>query len=125
MLKIVDPKLYIAFEVHQHMDTDSSGKSSDCASVNVGAERLGPFTAWLRKHKRKGFLGEFSGGSGTVCLTAITNILIYLEQNKDVYVGWTYWAAGPNWGNYFTSLEPRGGADKPQMGALKAYLTVR
>ncbi len=124
LLKIVDPKQAVAFEVHQHMDDDSSGKSPTCTSETVGVERLRVFTEWLRKHGKKGFLGEFSGGSGAVCLSAITNVVIYLEQNKDVYVGWTYWAAGPAWGGYFTSLEPKGGADKPQMVALQAHLSV-
>jgi endoglucanase len=122
MLKIVDPKVNIAFEVHQHLDDDSSGKKTDCASATVGRDRLEPFTIWLRKHKKRGFLGEFGGGSGSICLSAIDDIVVYLELNKDVYLGWTYWAAGPKWGNYFTSLEPQGGADKPQMVSLKAHL---
>ncbi|WP_437615356.1 glycoside hydrolase family 5 protein [Sorangium sp. So ce834] len=124
LLKIADPKGYVAFEVHQHLDEDSSGKSPTCVSETVGVERLQGFTAWLRKHRKKGFLGEFSGGSGAVCLKAIANVAIYLEQNKDVYVGWTYWAAGPSWKSYFTSLEPRDGADTPQMISLQAHLSA-
>ncbi|WP_437310725.1 glycoside hydrolase family 5 protein [Sorangium sp. So ce388] len=124
LLKVADPKHHVAFEVHQHLDDDSSGKSPDCVSETVGVERLKVFTAWLRKHGKKGFLGEFGGGSGAICLKAIANVVVYLEQNNDVYVGWTYWAAGPSWKSYFTSLEPRGGADAPQMASLQAHLSV-
>ncbi|WP_437728133.1 glycoside hydrolase family 5 protein [Sorangium sp. So ce861] len=124
LLKITDPKGYVAFEVHQHLDEDSSGKSPTCVSETVGVERLQVFTEWLRKHRKKGFLGEFSGGPSAVCLKAIANVVVYLEQNKDVYVGWTYWAAGPSWKSYFTSLEPRDGADTPQMISLQAHLSV-
>ncbi|WP_437290929.1 glycoside hydrolase family 5 protein [Sorangium sp. So ce406] len=124
LLEIVDPKQAVAFEVHQHLDDGSSGKSPNCVSETVGVERLKGFTAWLRKHGKKGFLGEFSGGASAVCLKAIANVVIYLEQSKDVYVGWTYWAAGPSWKDYFTSLEPRDGADTPQMISLQAHLSA-
>ena len=40
-----------------------------------------------------------------------------LLKNKDVYLGWTWWAAGPWWGSYFTSLEP--GVGDQQMSALQ------
>src|SRR6185436_12762472 len=73
-------------------------------------------------NQRKGFLGEFGGGNNGTCLGAIDNIVDHLEANADVYIGWTYWAAGPWWGSYFTSLEPSGGADKAQMDALEPHL---
>jgi endoglucanase len=125
MLEIVDPAFNVVFEVHQHLDWDSSGKSSICKSETVGAERMEGFTRWLRDHGRRGFLGELSGGPSDVCLKAIANLLRHLEQNADVYLGWTYWAAGPAWKGYFTSIEPRAGEDAPQMVTLSAHLSSR
>lgn len=122
MLSIVDPSGYLAFEVHQHLDADSSGTSPTCAGADEGARRMKPFTDWLRAHRKKGFLGEFSAGGDPVCLQAIAGLLAHLEANKELYVGWTYWAAGPAWGDYFASIEPKGGKDKLQLVALSAHL---
>jgi len=49
-------------------------------------------------------------------------MLYHLEANADVYLGWTYWAGGPWWGSYYTSLEPTNGADRPQMTVLQKHL---
>ncbi len=122
MLSISDPGNNYAFEVHQYLDADSSGSGSSCVSNTIGSERMQPFTSWLRANGKKGFLGEFGGGSGQTCLNAMDNILDHLEANSDVYLGWTYWAAGPWWGDYFSSLEPNGGVDKPQMDTLEPHL---
>jgi endoglucanase len=48
-------------------------------------------------------------------------MVAYLENNGDVWRGWTYWAAGPWWGDS-NSLEPQNGRDKPQMDILERYL---
>lgn len=122
LLAIEDPRQFLAFEVHQHLDDDSSGKSPTCSSPDAGAQRMRSFTHWLRAHGKMGFLGEFSAGPGTVCARSLGNLLAHLEENKDVYVGWTYWAAGPSWGSYFASIEPRDGRDATQMVPLEAHL---
>ena len=72
MLKIRDPFNWYMFEVHQYMDSDSSGTSESCVSTTIGAERLQEFTAWLRQHNLKGFLGEFSAGE----ISSATRLLI-------------------------------------------------
>jgi endoglucanase len=122
LLAVDDPGHYLAFEVHQHLDEDSSGTSPRCAGPDVGPRRMKPFTDWLRAHRLKGFLGELSAGDGPECLEALGNLLAYVDENEDVYVGWTYWAAGPMWGDYFASIEPRRGQDRPQLGVLVAHL---
>jgi endoglucanase len=122
MLQIGDSANNFAFEVHQYLDADSSGTQEGCVSGTIGSERMQGFTNWLRANGRKGFLGEFGGGTSSVCLGAIDNIVSHLEANADVYLGWTYWAGGPRWGNYFTSLEPVNGVDRPQMTALQKHL---
>lgn len=122
LLAITDPKNNYAFEVHQYLDADASGTSPTCVSATIGSQSMQGFTRWLRAHGKKGFLGEFGGGANATCLSALDDILTHLEKNADVYLGWTYWAAGPWWGNYFTSLEPSGGKDAMQMGALLPHL---
>jgi endoglucanase len=122
MKGIVDPGKNFIFEVHQYLDSDGSGKSPDCVSTTIGVERLQNFTAWLKTNGYKALLGEFAGGNNATCNQAIKGMLEHMETNKDVWSGWTWWAAGPWWGNYIYSIEPSGNTDKPQMAVLQPYL---
>jgi endoglucanase len=121
MAYLTDAGNNYAFEVHQYMDADSSGTSDTCVSTTIGAERLASFTAWLRSEGKRGFLGELGGGDNPTCVAAVSGALSHLEQNADVYLGWTAWAAGPWWGTG-RSLEPNGSTDKAQMDGLEAHL---
>ncbi len=124
LLAIRDSGNNVAFEVHQYFDSNFSGVSNTCASTSAGAAQLGAFTQWLRTNGKKGFLGEFATGTSATCLTALENLLSYLDANSDVYLGWTWWAAGPWWGTAWTSLEPTStGADTPQMDVLERHLS--
>jgi len=127
MLTITDPANNFVFEVHQYLDSDYSGTHPTCVSNTVGSEQLAAFTAWARTNKYKALLGEFAGGANdTTCTAAIQDMLTYMNQNSDVYVGWTWWAAGPLWGTYMFSLEPGTSApiDKPQMAILQPFIKV-
>jgi endoglucanase len=121
MLGITDPGDNYAYEVHQYLDSDSSG-TNDCVSATIGSERMAKFSSWLRQNRKRAFLGEFGVSSSATCLAALDNLLNHLEQNSDLYLGWTYWAAGPWWGDYFMSIEPVDGVDRPQMGPLSMHL---
>lgn len=122
MGKVRDPLDNMVFEVHQYLDKDGSGTHAECVSPTIGAERLKRFTEWLRKHKRRAILAELGGGANATCEKAVVGALQHLEANADVWTGWAWWAGGPTWGNYFLSLEPDGGKDKPQMRWLESFL---
>lgn len=123
MLTITDPGNNYAFEVHQYLDSDFSGKTDQCVSETIGAENLVDFTAWLRQNGKRGFLGEFAGGSNDTCYSALDNMLSYIDSNADVWLGWTYWAAGPWWDKGDpTSIEPISGVDRPQMVPLSKHI---
>jgi endoglucanase len=122
MLDIIDPINNYAFEVHQYMDGDFSGTSDQCISRTIGAEKLVEFTEWLKENGKRGFLGEFGGGRNNTCYDGLDNMLSYIHSNTDVWLGWTYWAAGPWWGEYRFTLQPINGADRPQMVPLSKYL---
>jgi hypothetical protein len=51
-------------------------------------------------------------------------MLVYLNQNSDVWLGWAYWAAGPWWGNYRFSIEPSNGVDRPQTDVLQEAIPI-
>jgi endoglucanase len=124
MLTISDPINHFAFEVHQYLDADSSGTSGTCQSTTIGSQRLANFTAWCRANGRRSFLGEFGVSANASCLQALDDMLTYVEANADVWLGWTYWAAGPWWGNYMFSIEPNAGMDRPQMDGLEPHIPI-
>jgi endoglucanase len=134
MLSIVDPGNNFAFDVHQYLDDNSSGGSSQIVSPTIGQERLVQFTNWLEANNRRGFLGEFAVANsriGTLSTQigdeAIDNMLDYIEAHGDVWLGWTWWAAGPWWGNYMFTLEPTNlgqptQTDRPALAVLQPHL---
>ncbi len=125
MLSIQDPVDNIVFELHQYFDSDFSGLSPVCTPGH-GPAQLESVTSWLRTHGFRGFLGEFAGADNPACRTAIEDALGYLEANADVWLGWTWWAAGPEWGEYIFTLEPTDDfmIDRPQMQWLQPFLSL-
>jgi endoglucanase len=136
MLGIIDPGNNFAFDVHQYLDSDSSGTSSQIVSETIGRERLEAFTNWLRANNRRGFLGEFAVANSQIGDDveqigdeAIHTMLNYIKANEDVWLGWTWWAAGPWWGNYQFTLEPTNlgqpsQADRPALAVLQQHLAT-
>ncbi len=137
MLNIVDPSANFAFEVHQYMDDNCSGSSSGITNNDpmIGVKRLTSFTNWLKQHNLKGFLGEFAvansrigDGQDDVGDEVIENMLNYIEENSNVWIGWAWWAGGPWWGEYRFTLEPTNlgqldqGPDRPAMDVLQTFL---
>ncbi|MCL1499668.1 glycoside hydrolase family 5 protein [Xanthomonas nasturtii] len=120
LASIDDPLNRYAFEVHQYLDADSSGTNSTCVSATIGADRLRNFTAWLRTNHKRGFLAEFGTANNPVCNEALQGMLAHMETNADVWLGWTWWAAGSWWNiTYSYNVHPnKDGTDKPQMSIL-------
>lgn len=125
MLDIVDSGDNFAIEVHQYLDEDSSGRSPECVAPTIGSDRLAAFDEWLAEHRLRGFLGEFGAGQNDTCLAALDDMLDFIDTNDDRWIGWTYWAAGPWWGEYIFEVEPdaAGEFDDPQMDVLIEHLT--
>ncbi|RXZ32250.1 glycoside hydrolase family 5 protein [Sphingomonas desiccabilis] len=119
-----DPGGNFAFEMHQYLDSDSSGTHPGCGGPDTGVDRLRAATAWLRSVRARGFLAEFGAGSDARCLATLERMLAFLDRNGDVWSGWTYWAAGPWWpASYDYSVQPsRTGGERPQMRVLRQHL---
>ncbi|HMA91935.1 MAG TPA: glycoside hydrolase family 5 protein, partial [Polyangiaceae bacterium] len=94
---VVDPRNNYAFELHQYFDSDGSGTQDACVSATQGSEALRGATEWLRRLGKRAFLGEFGASAQPLCLSAVDDLLNYLEHNTDVWLGWTWWAGGPWW----------------------------
>ncbi|CAK5275868.1 unnamed protein product [Mycena citricolor] len=106
---ITDPNNNVAIEMHQYLDSDGSGTSSVCVSPTIGAERLQVASAWLKANNLKGFLGEIGAGNNTACISAVKGAMCAMQQAGGVWIGASWWAAGPWWGDYFMSIEPPSG----------------
>ncbi|KAJ6031302.1 Glycoside hydrolase superfamily [Penicillium herquei] len=118
MSNLTDTEDKIIYEMHQYLDSDSSGTSETCVSSTIGQERLESATQWLKDNNKKGFIGEFAGGVNSVCETAVEGMLSYMSENSDVWMGAEWWSAGPWWGTYMYSLEPTDGP------AYSTYLPI-
>jgi endoglucanase len=123
---VQDPNHNFAFEVHQYLDSDSSGTHQNVVSPTVGVDRLKEVTQWAESTGNRLFLGEFGVSQDATSLAALDGMLAYMDQHA-VWQGATYWAAGPWWGDYMFSIEPTGlgsgsVTDKPQMDVLEKYV---
>lgn len=88
-------------DMHQYLDSDSSGTSPTCVSSTIGAERLEQATAWLKANNLKGFLGEIGAGSNAPCISAVQGALCSMQQSG-AWIGALWWAGGPWWGDVHT-----------------------
>ena len=120
-----DPNNKLIFEAHVYFDEDASGSykrtyEEEKAYPNVGVDRVKPFVNWLKKNNKKGFVGEYGiPDNDERWFPILEKTLAYLKENG---VNGTYWAAGPRWGKYKLSVEPRDGVDRPQMPSLTKFL---
>ena len=129
MATFVDPGDNFAFEVHQYLDVDSSGKQGTCVA-GAGASRLAPFIDWAKSVPgRRGFLGEFAAGdpniTGQEQCRAELKALLDTVESSGVFIGWTAWGGGLWWEpSYIFRLEPKdlSGPDTGYMKMLAPYV---
>jgi endoglucanase len=122
-----DPAQNLVYEAHQYFDHNNSGSykrgyDEEGAYPTVGVERLQPFIKWLKENNARGFIGEFGvPDNDPRWLVVLDNTLAEMRKHN---LGGTYWAAGPWWGKYALSVEPRDGQDRPQMAVLEQYTGI-
>jgi endoglucanase len=128
MINVVDSANNCAYEVHQYLDSDSSGTHTTCVSATIGSERIMSFMTWLASNNKKGFLGEFGAGATAdtqaqdqTCATALDSMLSLIESRPDLWLGWSYWAGGPWWKNG-TSFSIADSATPWQLTLLASHL---
>lgn len=103
LLAITDPLDNFAFDMHLYFDNDTSGTHEECTLR--APSNIEPATLWLQENNYTAFLSEFGAGANPTCFETLNNTITYLEDSG-VFIGWTYWSAGPLWGEYFLSIEP-------------------
>lgn len=90
---IGDPLNNFAFDMHQYLDADSSGTNDPCTLNSY--TRLFSATTWLIMHGFKGHLGEFGWSTDPSCTNEGSALMNYLSANSHIWLGWTWWCAGP------------------------------
>lgn len=119
MAKFTDPADNYAFEFHQYLDDDFSGTKGNCSRAADAEKALKDVTAWLKTNGHRGMLGEFGAPKGEACLAGLKAMVDVVEENKDVWTGWTYWVAGDWWSESEPlNIQPTKAGDRPQLQAL-------
>jgi endoglucanase len=124
MLQFADPANNYAYEVHQYLDADFSGKSTECSRAPDAMKALDDMAGWLRQNGKRGYLGEFAASSDSACVAALGQMVKSVENSADVWLGWSYWAGGEWWpADEPLNIQPTEKGDKPQMLALSRFFS--
>ena len=123
MLGVVDPADNYAYEVHQYFDDDFSGTKNNCSRASDAIAAVTNFTSWLRANGARGYLGEFGVPAEPSCIEALEDMVSVVETNRDVWIGWAYWAGGDWWPETEElNIQPTAAGDRPQLNGLVAAL---
>lgn len=121
--KFRDPANNFAFEVHQYFDDDFSGTKGNCSRAADAVQAVESFTDWLKSTGNRGMLGEFGVPTDQACVAGLKAMVDVVERNKDVWTGWTYWAAGDWWSpDEPLNIQPTRAGDRPQLQGLMPAL---
>ncbi len=121
--RVVDPLDHMILEVHQYFDGDSSGTKDEVVSPTIGSERVAGFVDWCRANGYRALLGEFGLPRSPEGQATLADLMASMERDRDVWIGWTWWAAGSWWPeDYVFLLQPKPG-EKPQMSWLLPHLS--
>ena len=121
MLGIEDPADNHAYEVHQYLNGDFSGKTETCERADDAVKALERFTDWLKRNGKRGFLGEFGGSADRACLDGLARMAALVHKEAEVWTGWAYWAGGDWWpATEPLNIQPTAEGDRPQLAALIA-----
>jgi endoglucanase len=124
MLGVSDPLKFYAYDFHQYLDSDFSGTHSTCEGADKAVAGIVDVTNWLRQNHARGFLGEFGAASNQPCLDGLQKMLDVVAKNGDVWLGWSYWAAGDWWPESEPfNVQPRQTPERPQMKLLATAAT--
>jgi endoglucanase len=116
-----DPANNMAFDFHQYFDTYSSGTTPDCITPAQALKRISVATNWLKAQKRNGFLSEFAVSGKSECQAVMKDVLQHLSDNRE-WIGWTYWASSPWFGDYMFNVYPAQQIKAPQLETLQPFL---
>lgn len=123
---VVDPLNNYMFEIHQYMDGNGAGGTSEIAYwPTIGADRLADVTNWARAKGHKLFLGEFASADDAASMEGLRYMVRYVMENSDVWKYATWWGGGDRWMGAMFALDPldyKNPVDQPQMEVLQKWM---
>jgi endoglucanase len=125
-LIIKDPSNNIIYTSHMYFDSSRKGAykrsfEEDHGDVNIGVTGSEDFRNWLQQHHVRGMFTEFGVPPDQSWLDTMDHFLAAIDRDPNI-VGAVYWSAGPWWGDYPLSIEPKDGKDRPQMRTFEKFI---
>lgn len=117
---IKDPLNRVVLQAHQYVDSDYSGRGTDCRAPEKFDAMFQKISAWAIENKQRLFLGEFGTPQTSDCLLTLERLLLLTDG--PAWLGWTYWATGRWWPvDYPYLLTTTNVGISPQWAKLKKY----
>ena len=132
ILAIVDPLGNWCASLHEYVNGDGSGDSTDITSATAGSSGLSAAVTAARSGGYKIHLSEFGVQASTTPLAqeCVADLVQFLNSNQDVIMGMSWWVYGPSswWGgaNFTLSTTQGSGSDvystdSPQMALVQQF----
>jgi endoglucanase len=110
-----------AAETHTYFDNGHEGDEDGAISGTIGRDRNTAITADARQHGYRLWCGEFGAANNAAALAALEDFLEFMDDNDDVWLGWSYWDA-QRWNQgYRFNCYSSDGTEKPQLDILEAH----
>lgn len=93
MSNVNDTLNKLIYDLHSYFDKNRSGESGDCLSFDNVKGSYEEVTSILRSKGRHAILSEFGGEPSYMCNKTVNDALTFLNENSDVWLGWTAWGA--------------------------------
>lgn len=126
-LALKDPLNNMCVSVHSYFDSNQSGTGTDISSNQVGVTNLQGVVAWARTNKLMVHVSEFGcAASNSIAAATCTNMLNYMNANKDVFIGCAWWTSGSSFYNgYQFTLNPSSNytVASPQLALAQPFFT--
>jgi endoglucanase len=118
MLGVRDPDNNFAYDIHQYLDSDFSGRAPGCENGASALKAIEDMSQWLATNRKLGFLGEIGASSRPECVAVLSTILQHVNENGRDWIGWTVWAAGDRWPADYAFKIRLGDSDSPVLESL-------
>ncbi len=118
MLGVRDPNSNFAYEVHQYLDSDFSGRAPGCENADSALRAIENMSRWLATNRKQAFLGEIGASDRPECVAALSTILRHVNENGADWIGWTVWAAGDRWPSDYPFHVQLGDNQSPVLASL-------
>nr|KAJ3412917.1 hypothetical protein HK105_002219 [Polyrhizophydium stewartii] len=123
MHAIVDSSF--AYDVQQYFVADGTPTAGTCTKT---VDVFTSITAWLKAKNQKAFLSSFAvNWDDVTCQSLLPQYLAYFDANSQQWLGWAYWAGGPNMpiGGFYYVESQSDSTDSSLLKLLASYFVNR